>query len=70
MPQGEKFKMSVTEAIISVYPFVIAFLFLLTFIVALFAYFARVFMLYTGIRKIDIFLYGIDDVRRIRVLGV
>ena len=50
--------MSVTEAIISVYPFVIAFLFLLTFIVALFAYFARVFMLYTGIRKIDIFLYG------------
>ncbi len=50
--------MNVPDIVISIYPFIITFLFLCTFLVALFVYFARAFMLYTGIRKLDNFLFG------------
>ncbi len=50
--------MNVPEIVINVYPFFITFLYLCTFLAALFAYFMRAFMKYTGIRKIDSFLYG------------
>ncbi len=50
--------MNAPEIVIEIYPFLITFLYLCTFLVALFAYFMRAFMLYTGNRKIDNFLYG------------
>lgn len=50
--------MNASEIVISIYPFLVTFLYLCTFCVALFAYFARAFMLYTGNRKLDNYLFG------------
>lgn len=50
--------MNAADVIISIYPFIVTFLFLCTFASALFAYFCRAFMLYTNNRKLDIFLFG------------
>lgn len=50
--------MNTPDIIISVYPFVVTFLYLCTFAVALFAYFSRAFMLYTNNKRLNTFLYG------------
>ena len=50
--------MNESEILISLYPFIVAVLYLFTFVTALFIYFCRAFMLYTGKRKLDLFLYG------------
>ncbi|MBQ1255954.1 MAG: hypothetical protein IIX93_01600, partial [Clostridia bacterium] len=51
--------MNLSDLIISVYPFTITFLYLCTLAAALFAYFARAYMLYTGNVRLDSYLYGL-----------
>lgn len=50
--------MNLIDIVISLYPFIVTLLYLCTFAIAIFAYFARAFMLYTGNRRFDNFLFG------------
>lgn len=65
--------MNVPQIIIDIYPFFITIIYLAVLATALFAYFCRSFMLYTGRAKLDSYLFGpihTPDIRKKRMKDI